>query len=252
MGGIQEKKPSERDGLSLELYSGQPDGGVEEAVEGFASSERRVRVDPLVDFGEGVEEAPGIPGFEVRVAGLAPFLKHVRNLAGGDRFAIDCSDDNVVGGPVGHRFAAVGFDALVEVTLGPKSPCVVMSVGGGPVVGVLVVAKDGVLRRDELPRVWSEPFPHDEALLAFPIPLGRFLDPLERSDALALQVSLARLGIDRLRREAVLHFQGVLHDPLEERSISAAIARVSYHRFDRAANPLVAIVTQHLPGNGVR
>jgi hypothetical protein len=48
------------------------------------------------------------------VARLAPLLLHVRDLAGGDRAAVDCSDDQVVCAPVLDRFVAVGVDAPVE------------------------------------------------------------------------------------------------------------------------------------------
>ena len=99
----------------------QPNSGVEEAVKGFASWKGRVRVDPFVDFGEGVEEAPRVAGFKLRVAWFAPFFEHLGDLAGGDRFAIDSPDDKIVGGPVGHRLALVCCDPFVEANLRERS-----------------------------------------------------------------------------------------------------------------------------------
>ena len=39
-----------------------------------------MRVDILVGLGERIEETPGVPGFEVRMAGRPPLLEDLRNL----------------------------------------------------------------------------------------------------------------------------------------------------------------------------
>lgn len=49
------------------------------------------------------------------MAGLAPLLHAVWNLAGGDRPAVDGADDQVGRSPVLGGFFAVGRDAFVEV-----------------------------------------------------------------------------------------------------------------------------------------
>lgn len=69
-------------------------------MEGFASCEGEVGINPFVDFGEGVKQAPGVAGFELRVPWFTPFVKHMRNLRRSDRFAVNGSDDEVVGSPV--------------------------------------------------------------------------------------------------------------------------------------------------------
>ena len=55
---------------------------------------------PLVDLGEGVEEAPQVPGAELAVLRFAPLHDHVGHLARGDRPAVGGADDEVVGAPV--------------------------------------------------------------------------------------------------------------------------------------------------------
>lgn len=71
-------------------------------------------VNPLVHLGEGVEEAPRVPGFEFRVAGVSPFSKDVRDLRGRYRLAVDGADNRVMSGPVGHGLGTIGGDAFVE------------------------------------------------------------------------------------------------------------------------------------------
>lgn len=68
----------------------------------------------LVDFGEGVEEAPERLGAEGFVAGGAPFTDHVGDLFRGYGAEVHGSDNEVVRGPVGDRTVAVGVDATIK------------------------------------------------------------------------------------------------------------------------------------------
>lgn len=72
-----------------------------------------MRVRGLVDLGERIEQAPGIPGLERFVLGLAPLYEHGRDLGRSNRRAIHRTDDDVVCPFVGDSFLLVGQDTLI-------------------------------------------------------------------------------------------------------------------------------------------
>jgi hypothetical protein len=75
-----------------------------------------IGVDGLVDFGERLEQASGIPGQEGVVAGPTPFLQYIRDLPGGDRPTIDGADGYVVGESIANGFLTVTFDTPMSHT----------------------------------------------------------------------------------------------------------------------------------------
>jgi len=80
-----------------------------------------MRVDGLVDLGECVEQAPGIPELERFMFRLAPLHEHVRDLGRRDCRTIHRSDDDVVRPFVGDPLFLVGNHPLIESTeLVPK------------------------------------------------------------------------------------------------------------------------------------
>ena len=69
----------------------------------------------LVGFGDGVEEAPNVSFLELPVCWFTPFIEDFGNLGCGDRFAIECPDDQVVATAIGDALLFVGVDSLVEL-----------------------------------------------------------------------------------------------------------------------------------------
>jgi len=92
------------------------DQAVEEPMQGLASGYDGVRVESLVCLGKGIEETPGIPGRELLVGGLSPFLEDPRDLSGGDGPAIDRFDHEIMGFRIGQGTIPVGLDALIETS----------------------------------------------------------------------------------------------------------------------------------------
>ena len=89
----------------------EPHHAVTEPVEGFAAVDGQAGFLGLVDFGEGVEEAPWA---ELLVRGHPPFGDQVRHLARGDGPAVHGANDKIEGGPVGNRAVTVGIDAVIK------------------------------------------------------------------------------------------------------------------------------------------
>jgi hypothetical protein len=92
----------------------EPRPFVAEPVESFAACEGKVRVLAIVDLGESVEYGPDVPGLELAVARLTPFVDHIRHLARSDGSACHGADNEVMHRPVGDCKVTVGVGALVE------------------------------------------------------------------------------------------------------------------------------------------
>jgi len=95
--------------------AGEADGGVAEAVEGFAAVGGDVGVASFVGFGDGVEERPRGARSEFPMGRFAPLLQDFGDLGGGDGAAVEGPDDEVVGFAVGEVLLLVGVDALIEL-----------------------------------------------------------------------------------------------------------------------------------------
>ena len=70
---------------------------VEQSMQGLASLDGCLRVNGLKYLCEGIEQRPSVPGHEVLVGWLAPFLEDAGHLAGGNSPTVYGSDDEIVG-----------------------------------------------------------------------------------------------------------------------------------------------------------
>jgi len=110
----------------------------------FPSTQRRVRVDRLIDLGERVPEAERIAGGELLMRGLAPFEEDVRDLGGRDRRTVHRPDDDVMGAGVVDAFCLVGTDPLIE----PPELVPQLADGTGRQVPEVTFGKPGVFAAD--------------------------------------------------------------------------------------------------------
>ncbi len=69
----------------------------------------------LVDFSEGIEEAPECSALEGLVSGMPPLVEHAGDLRGRDRLAIHRTDHEVVGLGIVDASDFVGIHSLVEL-----------------------------------------------------------------------------------------------------------------------------------------
>jgi hypothetical protein len=91
---------------------GEPDVGVEQAVEGFRAAGEFGEV-AFERFGERIEEAPHIAGGELLIPGLTPFMEDQRDVPVGAHADIECTHHEIVGGAIIEIGELVAGDAAV-------------------------------------------------------------------------------------------------------------------------------------------
>ena len=125
----------------------------------------------------------------------------------------------------------------LKVPFLPKALGGLVAVGSGLVQCVLGLAQDGILRGDDLPSERREPWfhaPHRSRML---LGLAGGFRLLQFSHARTLEVALARLGVDRICREAVLHSQTFRHQFLEERIVQELRCNGRFHARQHTSFP---------------
>lgn len=112
---LLKKSPTENGATFLPDWSVQTDRTMEQPVQGLGAVHYRIRIRAFHALSRGVEQRPRIPGTEVLVVRLAPFLQHGGNLTWRDRLTIHRLDHEIVSLGMGDTTVPVAGDAFIDL-----------------------------------------------------------------------------------------------------------------------------------------